>query len=117
MGELLVLLAILLLAGGWYFSVPARYRRTIPMWRQLLSFAALTSLTAAVMELLGGSVILQTADFDRRFHVIPRLALVGLMLTSVAFVTCWFATRRAIICILPSTLIVGFLWFLAVVAL
>ena len=117
MGELLILLAILLLAGGWYFSIPARYRRTISIWRQLLSFAALTSLTAAIMELLGSSVILQTADFERRFHAIPRLAVVGLLLTLVALVTCWFATRRAIICILPSTLIVGFLWLVAVVAL
>ena len=117
MGELLLLLAILLLAGGWYFSIPARYRRTIPIWRQLLSFAALTSLNAAIMELLGSSVILQAADFERRFHAIPRLALVGLLLTLVALVTCWFATRRAIICILPSTLIIGFLWFVAVVAL
>jgi hypothetical protein len=117
MPELLVLLAILLLAGGWSFSVPSRYRKAISTWRQVLSFAALTSLTATVVELLVGRILLEGANWDRRFQVIPPLALVGLILTLVALVTCWFANWRALICILPSTLIVGFLWLIAAMAL
>jgi len=117
MGELLVILAVLLLIAGWCFSLSARYRHRIAKWRRLLSFAALTSLTISVVEMLGGSVLLQGVDFDRRFHLIPRLALVGLAFTLVALVTGPFAHWRAVVCILPATLIVGFLWCMAVIAL
>ena len=117
MGELLIIVAVLLVVGGWCLSVPLRYRRAIPVWRRVLLFVALVSLTCSVVELLAGSVVLQSVDFDRRFHLIPLLALVGLVFTLVAFITCWFGHWRVFLCILPATLLVGFLWFMSVVAL
>ena len=80
-------------------------------------FVALLALTAALLELLGGSILLADADFNHRLHLIPRLSLVGLALTGVALLTCWFGHWRAVLCVLPATLLVGFLWVIAVLAL
>ena len=80
-------------------------------------FVALLALTAALLELLGGSMLLADADSNHRLHLIPRLSLVGLVLTSVALLTCWFGNWRAVLCVLPAMLLVGFLWVIAVLAL
>jgi hypothetical protein len=117
MGELLVIFAVLLLIAGWYFSLSARYRHRIAKWRRLLTLTALTSLTISIIEMLCGTVFLQGMDFDRRFHLIPRLALVGLSFTLVSLITGGFAHWRAVVCIMPAALIVGFLWCMAVIAL
>jgi hypothetical protein len=73
-------------------------------------------LTSSVIEMLGGTVLLQGSDFDHRFHLISRLALVGLAFTAVSLMMGLFAHWRAVLCILPATLIVGFLWCVAVLA-
>jgi hypothetical protein len=99
------------------FSIVGRYRRAVPIWRQVLQFVALISLTAAVIELVGGRILLEDADFARKLYVIPRLAKVGFILTFVSLVTCLFGNPRSLICILPSSLIVAFLFFAAVAAL
>jgi hypothetical protein len=67
--------------------------------------------------MLGGAQLLQGVDFERRFYLIPRLARVGLAFTAVSLITASFAHWRAVLCILPATLIVGFLWCVAVLAL
>src|SRR6185312_15162826 len=99
MAELLVILSVLLLICGWCFSIAARYRHRIAPWRRILSFAALTCLTLSVIEMFGGTVLLQGLDFERRFYLIPRLALVGLAFTSVSLITGSFAHWRAVLCI------------------
>ncbi|SRR5258708_2888211 len=117
MGELLVIAAVLLLFGGWVFWFSRGSRGAIAAWRRWLFFVALLSLTAALLELLGGSILLADADFNQRFHLIPRLSLVGLALTGIALLTCWFGNWSAVLCVLPATLLVGFLWVTAVLAL
>jgi hypothetical protein len=78
---------------------------------------SLFAVTAALLVMLGGSMLLASADFNQRLHLIPRLTLVGLALTGCALLTCWFGNWRAVLCVLPATLLVGFLWVMAVVAL
>jgi hypothetical protein len=117
MGELLVIAASLLLVGGWIFWFSRGSGRTIATWRRWLFFVALLALSAALLEMYGGTILLADADFNQRFHLIPRLSLVGLVLTSLAFLTCWFGNWRAVWCVLPATLLVGFLWVMVVLAL
>lgn len=117
MGGAFVIAAILLLGGGWVFSFSHGSTETMQTWRRRLFFISLLSLTAALLELQVGSMLLAGADFNQRFELIPWLSLVGLVLTGCALLTCWFGNRRGVMFVLPATLLVGFLWVMAVVAL
>ena len=117
MAELLFVIAVLSLGLAWFFWVVGWKHRTVAVWRRLLSLVALIAVGASAIELLRCRVAVQHSDFMQRLDIVPHCASTGLLLTAAALLVCWFSPRKTLLCLLPSTVIIGFLWWGALVAL
>ena len=110
--ELVLALALVLLFSAWFVSFFDRRVRLglVPLWRRVVSWGTLLLLTASLIEAL------YCFEFwgrgGRSFGVILLLAETGLVLAAAAFLTCWFASRKTLACLLPSTLLIAGAWFL-----
>ena len=110
--ELALALAMVLLFSAWFASFFDRRVRLgfVPAWRRVTAGIGLLLLTVSLIELLycyeriGGGVL--------SFGVMLSLVETGLVLTAAAFLTGWFASRKTLACLLPSTLLVGGSWLL-----
>ena len=110
--ELLIALSMVLLFSAWFASFFDRRVRLgfVPLWRRIVSWFALFVLTVSLIELLYcferiGRGVLSFGD-------ILMLAETGLAFAGAAFLTCWFASRKTVACLLPSTALVGGSWLL-----
>src|SRR5438552_13439600 len=106
--NLVLALALVLLFSAWISSFFDRRVRSIPIWRRIVSWVALVALTVSLIELLHSSDVPGNAG---RLAAIAPFAKTGLVLTGVAFLTCWFSTWKTLACLLSSTILVGLSWF------
>ena len=110
--ELVLALAIVLLFSAWFASFFDRRVRLglLPLWRRVVSWGALLLLTASLIEVLYCFELVGRGVLS--FGVMLSLAETGLVFAAVTFLTCWFASRKTLACLLPSTILVAGSWFL-----
>ena len=115
--DLLLTLAMILLLAAWLVSFFDKRVRLglVPFWRRILSWVSLLALTISLIELIRASDAMAVAR-SYRLDIIAPFARVGLLCAAAAFVTCWFSSWRTLACLLPSTVLVGFLWFMGLLA-
>ena len=110
--ELVMTLSLVSLCSAWFASFFDRRIRLgfVPLWRRIVVAGALLSSTASLIillycyELVGRSAL--------AFTVIVSLAECGLVFAAIAFVTCWFGSRKTLACLLPSIAFVVGSWFI-----
>lgn len=107
---------LVLVLVAWISSFFDKAVRSLPSWRRVVSWTALISLTGSIIELLRCSEVMTQTASAHRFNIIVPFARIGFVLAVAAFSTCWFSTWKTVACLLPSTLIVGLLWFLELLA-
>jgi hypothetical protein len=110
--DVAIALALVLLVSAWFASFFDRRARLglVPSWRRVVARVALLMLTASLIELLYCFEVVGRSGHS--LGVILSLFETGLILAVAAFLTCWFSSRTALACLLPSTLLVGVSWFL-----
>jgi hypothetical protein len=115
--DLLLALAIILLLSAWLGSFFDKRVRLglVPLWRRILSWTSLLALTISAIELIRASDALAVAH-SYRLDIIAPFARVGLMCTAATFVTCWFSPWKTLACLLASTVLIAFLWFMGLLA-
>ena len=106
--EVAIAVAMALLFSAWFASFFDRRVRLgfVPLWRRFIAWGALLLLTASLIELL-------VAQSVRSASFMLVLFETGLVFAAGALLTCWFGSRKTLACLLPSTLLVGASWFLA----
>src|ERR1051325_3264324 len=117
MAEFLFSLAILLLGAASIFWVLDLKRKAVPIWRRLVSFDALFAIYTSVVVLVRCRAAVQHVDFPQELNIVPHFALIGLLLIGTALLAGCFAPQKMQLFLLPSTMIIGFLWLGALAAL
>ena len=113
--EAFFLTSVLLLVLACVFWVVDRFGRSIRVWRRILTWVCLITLTCAIGQFGRYLLLTQEAEnanwvFNERLSPMLHVVRVGTNFAALAFVSCWFATRKTLVCASASTLIIGFLW-------
>ena len=110
--ELVFALAMVLLFSAWFASFFDRRVRLghVPLWRRFVAWGSLLLLTVSLVELLYCFELVSRSVHS--FSAVLSLFETGFVFAVAALLTCWFASRKTLACLLPSTLLVGAAWFL-----
>jgi hypothetical protein len=114
-GFLLFFVAIFLVIVAWLFLLSDKSTRSPRLWRRVLSWVALLALTVSLVDLFLGMILVQENNANY-LDVLRRVAPTGVLATGIALLTCWFGSRKVVLCSSASCVIAGFLWLIAVVA-
>jgi ethanolamine transporter EutH len=113
-GFLLFFVAILLVTFAWSFLLLDKSTRSLRIWRRILSWVALLALSVSLVDLLLGLILVQGNNANY-LNVLRRVVPTGFVATGIALLTCWFGTRKIVLCSSGSCVITGFLWLMTVI--